>query len=61
MLADMAIGLETSRLIVYRSAYELDQGRRNSFYASIAKAYASEQANKAAADAVQVCARGRGL
>jgi len=54
MLADMAIGLETSRLITYKSAYELDLGRRNSFYASIAKAYASEQANKAASDAVQI-------
>ena len=54
MLADMAIGLETSRLITLRSAWEVDQGRRNTFYASIAKAYASEVANKSAADAVQV-------
>ena len=54
MLADMAIGLETSRLITYKSALEIDEGRRNTYYASIAKAYASEVANKSAADAVQV-------
>ncbi len=54
MLADMAIGVETSRLIMYKSALEIDEGRRNTYYASIAKAYASEVANKSAADAVQV-------
>ncbi|XP_064396402.1 medium-chain specific acyl-CoA dehydrogenase, mitochondrial-like [Halichondria panicea] len=54
MLADMAIGLETSRLITYKSALEIDEGRRNTYYASIAKAYASEVANKSAADAVQI-------
>lgn len=54
MLADMAIGIEASRLCTYRSAWEADQGRRNSYYASVAKALASEVANKAAADAVQV-------
>ena len=55
MLADMAIGIETARLMSYRAAWELDQGRRNTYYASIAKCYASEVANKCAADAVQVC------
>ena len=54
MLADMAIGVEASRLCTYRSAWEADQGRKNSYYASIAKAMASEVANKSAADAVQV-------
>ena len=54
MLADMAIGIEASRLLVYRSAWEADQGRRNTYYASIAKALASDVANKSAADAVQV-------
>ena len=54
MLADMAIGVETSRLITYLSALEVDQGKRNTYHASIAKAYASEVANKCAADAVQV-------
>ena len=54
MLADMAIGIETGRLAYYLSAWEVDQGRRNSYYASIAKCYASDIANKIASDAVQI-------
>merc|ERR550534_1190445 len=54
ILADMAIGVETARLIMQRSAWEVDQGRRNTYYASIAKAFAADVANKAATDAVQV-------
>ncbi|CDW54939.1 acyl coenzyme A dehydrogenase, C 4 to [Trichuris trichiura] len=54
ILADMAIGVETARLITYKAAWEVDQGRRNSYFASIAKAYASDVANKCATDAVQV-------
>ena len=54
MLAEMAIGIEASRAVTWRAAWEVDQGRRASYYASIAKALASETANKAAADAVQV-------
>lgn len=55
MLADMAIGIEGARLTYMKAAYEVDQGRRNSYYASIAKAYAADVANKCATDAVQVC------
>lgn len=54
ILADMAIGIETSRLAWMKSAYEIDQGRRNTYYASIAKALAADVANKCATDAVQV-------
>lgn len=54
MLADMAIGVETARLITRRAAWEVDQGRRNTYYASIAKAHAADVANKCATDAVQV-------
>ncbi|EDQ86245.1 uncharacterized protein MONBRDRAFT_38510 [Monosiga brevicollis MX1] len=54
MLADMAIGVETARLITRRAAWEVDQGRRNTYYASIAKAFAADVANKNATDAVQV-------
>lgn len=54
MLADMAIGVETARLAWMRAAWEVDQGRRNTYYASIAKALAGDVANKCAADAVQV-------
>jgi acyl-CoA dehydrogenase len=54
MLADMAIGVELSRLSWWRAAWEVDQGRRNSYEASIAKCYASDMANKIASDAVQI-------
>eukprot|EP01100_Stratorugosa_tubuloviscum_P002699 TRINITY_DN1641_c0_g1_i1.p1 TRINITY_DN1641_c0_g1~~TRINITY_DN1641_c0_g1_i1.p1 ORF type:complete len:271 (-),score=155.39 TRINITY_DN1641_c0_g1_i1:175-987(-) len=54
MLADMAIGVETARMMVWKACFEIDQGRKNTYYASIAKAYASDVANKAATDAVQV-------
>lgn len=55
MLAEMAIGIESSRLCTYRSAWESDQGRRNTYYASIAKALASDVVMKCTTDAVQVC------
>lgn len=54
MLADMATGIELSRLMVRKSAWELDQGRRNTYYASIAKSFASDVANKSASDCVQI-------
>ncbi|CAO3670661.1 unnamed protein product [Umbelopsis ramanniana] len=54
MLADMAIGIESARMMVYKAGYMRDQGQRNTWYASIAKALASEVANKTAADAVQI-------
>jgi acyl-CoA dehydrogenase len=54
ILADMAIGIETARLMVYKSARLVDEGHRNTYFASIAKAYAGDVANKCATDAVQV-------
>ncbi|XP_067004277.2 medium-chain specific acyl-CoA dehydrogenase, mitochondrial [Anabrus simplex] len=54
MLANMAIGVETARLAWMRAAWEVDQGRRNTYYASVAKAYAADVANKCATDAVQI-------
>ncbi|XP_013780393.1 LOW QUALITY PROTEIN: medium-chain specific acyl-CoA dehydrogenase, mitochondrial-like [Limulus polyphemus] len=54
MLAEMAIGVETARLAWMRAAWEIDQGRRNTYWASIAKALASDVANKCATDAVQI-------
>ncbi|XP_076351959.1 medium-chain specific acyl-CoA dehydrogenase, mitochondrial-like isoform X2 [Tachypleus tridentatus] len=54
MLAEMAIGIETARLAWMRAAWEIDQGRRNTYWASIAKALASDVANKCATDAVQI-------
>ena len=54
MLADMAIGVETARLLWMKSAWIVDQGRRNTYEASIAKCYAGDIANKNATDAVQI-------
>lgn len=54
MLADMAMGVELSRLAFWRAAWEIDQGRRNSYEASIAKCFAADTANKIASDAVQI-------
>jgi acyl-CoA dehydrogenase len=46
--------IESSRLMVWRSARMIDEGHRNTYYASIAKALAGDVANKCAADAVQI-------
>lgn len=46
--------VELARMAYQRAAWEVDQGRRNTFYASIAKAYAGDIANQVATDAVQV-------
>eukprot|EP00160_Parvularia_atlantis_P014854 Unigene3941_Nuclearia_a/m.12001 Unigene3941_Nuclearia_a/g.12001 ORF Unigene3941_Nuclearia_a/g.12001 Unigene3941_Nuclearia_a/m.12001 type:complete len:417 (+) Unigene3941_Nuclearia_a:131-1381(+) len=54
LLADMAIGVDAARHLVWRGAYEYDQGRKNTFYASMAKALAGDVAVKNAVDAVQV-------
>ena len=54
MLADMAIGVESSRLAYQRAAWQIDHGARNTYMASIAKALASDVANKCATDAVQI-------
>ncbi|KAJ3034161.1 hypothetical protein HDV00_005380 [Rhizophlyctis rosea] len=54
MLADMAIGVEASRNLVWKAAWLRDSGKRNTYWASMAKAFASEVANKNAADAVQI-------
>ena len=54
MLAEMAMNVELARLGVYRSAWDFDRGVRNTYYASIAKAFAADIANKCASDCVQV-------
>jgi len=54
MLADMAIGIEASRLAYIKSAWQADKGIRNTYLASIAKCLAGDVANKSATDAVQV-------
>ncbi|KAK4700918.1 cell division control protein 7, partial [Phenoliferia sp. Uapishka_3] len=54
MLSDMAIGTESSRAMVWKSAWVKDSGKRNTYYASIAKALASHHAVSNANLAVQI-------
>ena len=57
MFADMAIQVEAARNLVYKAAWLVDQGKFGKEYAhnlSIAKAYATEVANKVAFDSLQV-------
>jgi alkylation response protein AidB-like acyl-CoA dehydrogenase len=54
MIADMAVGLEAARLLVYQAAWLKDQGCQYSREAAIAKLYASEVGEKICRDAIQV-------
>ncbi len=60
-LARMAIGLAASRLLVYRAAWEKDRGaERVTLESAMAKAFATEEAQRIVDDAVQVLG-GRGV
>jgi len=54
MLAEMASRTELGRLMTLKSAWMIDQGVRNTYYASIAKLFAGDAANQTATDAVQI-------
>ena len=54
MIADMATKVEASRLMVWKSAVELDQGKRNTLASSHAKRFAADSAMEVTVDAVQV-------
>jgi acyl-CoA dehydrogenase len=54
LLADMAIGIEAARLLVWRAAATADRGLRNTREAAVAKAFAADVAMKVTTDAVQV-------
>jgi acyl-CoA dehydrogenase len=54
MIADMAKDIEAARLLVWKSAWTIDQGIRNTMYASMAKCFAADTAHRVASDAVQV-------
>ncbi|NXX53963.1 ACADM protein, partial [Scopus umbretta] len=54
LLAEMAMKVELARMAYQRAAWEVDAGRRNTYYASIAKAFAGDIANQVATDAVQI-------
>ncbi|NXV32729.1 ACADM protein, partial [Rissa tridactyla] len=53
-LAAMAMEVELARVAYQRAAWEVDAGRTNTYYASIAKAFARDIANQVATDAVQI-------
>jgi acyl-CoA dehydrogenase len=54
ILADMAIGIDAARLLVWRAASLADEGQRNSAEAAVAKAFAADVAMRVTTDAVQV-------
>jgi acyl-CoA dehydrogenase len=54
MIADMATKVEASRLLVWKSAAQLDQGQRNTLVSSHAKRFAADSAMEVTTDAVQV-------
>ena len=53
-LADMAMGIETARLLIYKVAWLKDNHKDFSSFASMAKVYASEVAMKSSIDCVQI-------
>ncbi|MEA2699305.1 MAG: hypothetical protein QOI66_3576, partial [Myxococcales bacterium] len=53
-LADMCTEIDAARLLVWRAAVKKDSGGRYTSEASMAKLYASEAANRAAKEAVQI-------
>ena len=54
MIADMAKDIEAARLLVWKSASELDGGGRNTKFASFAKCFAGDIAVRITQDAVQI-------
>ena len=54
MLADMAKGIEASRLLTLQSAWLLDQGRPASKQSSMAKCFSTDTAMQVTTDAVQI-------
>jgi alkylation response protein AidB-like acyl-CoA dehydrogenase len=53
-LVDMATSIDASRLLTYRAATMLDQGKRVTRESAMAKLFASEAAVKVAGEAVQI-------
>jgi acyl-CoA dehydrogenase len=54
MIAEMAIRIEATSLLVRKAAWNLDKGIRNPIVSSFAKAYGADSAMATATDAVQV-------
>jgi acyl-CoA dehydrogenase len=54
MIADMAIEVEAARLLVWKAAWAVDSGAKNTTAAAFAKAFAADTAMKVTTNAVQV-------
>jgi acyl-CoA dehydrogenase len=54
MLADMATAVDAARLLTWRSAWLLDQGKSASVESSMAKRFAADAGMQVATDAVQI-------
>jgi acyl-CoA dehydrogenase len=54
MLSDMAKDIEAARLLVWKAAWLVDQGIRNTKEAAIAKAFSADMAMRVTTDAVQI-------
>jgi alkylation response protein AidB-like acyl-CoA dehydrogenase len=50
----MAIKVEAARLLTWRAAWLADQGVRNSYESSVAKAFAADSAMQITTEAVQI-------
>jgi acyl-CoA dehydrogenase len=53
-LADMAIGIESARALVWRAAWHAAQGQPSTILSAMAKCYASDLARKVTVDALQI-------
>jgi acyl-CoA dehydrogenase len=54
MLADMASDVEAARLLSWKAAWLLDQGKRNTLVSSHAKRFAADMAMRVTSDVVQI-------
>jgi alkylation response protein AidB-like acyl-CoA dehydrogenase len=54
LLADMAMKIEASRLLVYEAAFKLDEGEPATQHSAMAKCFATDAAMQVTTDAVQV-------
>jgi acyl-CoA dehydrogenase len=54
IIAEMAMKVESARLLTHKAAWLLDQGQKNTMIASMAKAFASDSCMQITTDAVQI-------
>jgi acyl-CoA dehydrogenase len=54
MIAEMKMNVEAARLLTWKAAWEVDNGRDNTISASCAKAFATDHGMKTVSDALQI-------